>query len=183
MGSSHDNNQGLTPVITVAPRTPSQLHSANLTNLNAQTVHGNALASVSPAPLAQDADGTQLFASLSGPGQVQITQGAGGPQLTVTGTTSASSLMLTTKGGDGRFTLDGFSVNGPIGSILAGTVDLQGSLTVRGAANQIQLGNVANATLSASGWIQTLNLGTVQNSSLSVAGPKVRPRRVSARRA
>jgi hypothetical protein len=170
VGLSHENNQGLAAVIAAASPPPVQLQVANLINLNAQTVHGKTLASVTPAPLAQNAEGTQLFATLTGPGQIQFTEGASGPQLTVTGTSSASTLTLTTKGGNGVFTLDGLTTTGPIGSILAGGVSLQGALTVGGAANQVQLGNVTNSTLSVSGAVQSLSLGDVQNSSLSVAG-------------
>jgi hypothetical protein len=121
-------------------------------------------------PIATDAQGTQLFVSLAGPGQFQFTQDASGPKLVVSGTTENSRLTLDTKGGDGHFQFGTIAISGALGSIEGSGIDLQGSLSAGGAIDSVELGNVRNSSVLVQGAIGDLELGDVRDTTLAVVG-------------
>lgn len=125
-----------------------------------------------PQPIAQE-NGTQLFATLTGAGHIQVSQTQGGGEaLTITGTTATSSLVLTVKGGTAgqHFLLNSIDIAGPMNSITASGVDLQGQFVANGPLHFVSLGNAQNSTFTASGPIDSLNLGIVRNTMMSVNG-------------
>ena len=103
---------------------------------------GTILSSDTAPGIVQDADGTSFNVGLTGGGHWQVTQGASGPLLQVTATTSSSVIALQTSGGDGRFLLTGIDVEGPAQSLTGTAIDLNGPLTLNGRVGALFLGDV-----------------------------------------
>jgi uncharacterized repeat protein (TIGR03803 family) len=135
-----------------------------------------------------DADGTPVTLTLTGPGLGVLTPTDSGYTIAVTGTTTASSLQISTakaKGGgdDGRFTLSGLTVGNPadntdhtaINAVSAATTDLAGDVAITGPATSLTFGDVTGAALSvgapASGPapLLSVSLGRVTNAALTSA--------------
>ncbi|MDH4023578.1 MAG: Ig-like domain-containing protein, partial [Gammaproteobacteria bacterium] len=84
----------------------------------------------------KDADGTTVTFSLSGPGLGEVVKDGTNWDLKVTGTTASSAVtILTNSAGNGRVTLNDVHVFGPIGTFLAATTDLTGTLAIDGPVN------------------------------------------------
>jgi hypothetical protein len=140
----------------------------------------------------KDSGGTQVTLQLTGPGTGTLTSdGSGGFNVTLTGTTTATTfnintLKTTTPGDDGRFTLDNLTVGDPlnindhtsIGTINARTTDLAGNIAITGAASALNWGNIAGQHVISIGSPAILppippavsfTFGTVQNLTLNSA--------------
>ena len=93
-----------------------------------------------------DGDGTLGTFSMSGPGSALLTPVGGGViTMLTTGTTSASTMTITTNRttGDGRFLLDTITVPTSLGGLSASTTDLTTGLFVTGGLRTLSLGDVA----------------------------------------
>lgn len=145
------------------------------------------LSSSSHPVVIQDANGTQLTASLSGHGSWQITDGPGGLQLTVSNTDANSQLTLSTtaagghsgqghgnnSSGNPHFLLNGIDLQGALRSITGTSVDIQGTFTAESAINAISLGDFKpNSQFNLLSLSQTsdIDLGNVTDLSLTSAG-------------
>lgn len=124
------------------------------------TRHGVKLVRVEP-------DGTVVTYALSGPGTGTLSgNGITSPDVTLTGTTAASHLTITTRGGSGGLTLAGLSDDSSIGSINAPSTTLDGALAVQGNVGQLILGSLTGANLAASNFNSVLIAGPVASSNL-----------------
>jgi hypothetical protein len=118
-----------------------------------------------------DADGTAVTYKLAGPGTGTVAVGDDGIDVSLTGTTAASSLTITAAGGNGFADLNSISSNGPLASITAPKADLATSLTLAGAARKIVLNNVGTAEQNNTitlgpGAPATISLGNVVSTTL-----------------
>jgi hypothetical protein len=93
--------------------------------------------------LYQDADGDWVTVALSGTGNGTIYFLKSGlcdaARIVLTGTTSRSSLTITTKGSGSETTIGGIGVYGSLGSITGKTTDLAGDVTVTGLLGSLVL--------------------------------------------
>ena len=94
-----------------------------------------------------DGDGTVVTATVAGGGLVDLSAQGGGYLLTVTGTTAASVLTLTTAGGDGRVAITGIDVTAALGEARMATADLSGQANFAGGVKTLTVGDISNATL------------------------------------
>jgi len=99
----------------------------------------------------RDADGTLVRFSLSGPGTGEITIEDGEWDLELTGTNGNSVLtILTLGGGDNRVELDDVHVAGALGSVIAPTMDLTGTLALEGPLRAgLLIGSATGAVIAA----------------------------------
>lgn len=112
-------------------------------------------------------DGTVVTYSLSGPGTGTLSgNGITSPDITLTGTTSASHLSITTRGGSGGLTLAGLSDDSSVGAITAPTTTLDGVLEVQGSVGQLVFGSLTGSNLAAANFNSVLIEGPVANSNL-----------------
>ncbi len=132
-----------------------------------------------------DADGTRVTLTLTGGGTGTLTHGANGYGIAITGSTGKSVLTITTTktathGDDGRFTLGTLTVGNPnsakdhtaLGSLVATTTDLHGSVKIAGTVGAMAIGNVvgpAEIDIRSAGGNATLSMGTVQDLAITSA--------------
>ncbi len=84
----------------------------------------------------READGTVVTFRLTGPGLGEVIKDGTTWDLNVTGTTASSAVTITTNSaGSGRVTLNDIHVLGTIGTLLAATTDLTGTLAIDGPVN------------------------------------------------
>jgi hypothetical protein len=75
-----------------------------------------------------DGDGTVVLFTLKGAGTGEVVPAISGASLVVTGTTAASSVSISAKGGDGFATLKDITVAGSLKSLLAPNIDIAGGV-------------------------------------------------------
>jgi hypothetical protein len=150
--------------------TDSLLESDNTNNtavsptlLTAVDAFGNVGGRANVILILPDADGTQVTYKLTGPGMGTVNVGDSGTDLSLTGTTAASALTITGKGGDGLVELDDLSATGPIGTIKAATTDISGNATLSGGVAKLQLN--AGGTINEN---STLTLGAGASSAITL---------------
>jgi hypothetical protein len=97
------------------------------------------------------ADGTKVTYRLGGPGTGTLNSSNGAQSLSLTGTSIASSLLVSVVGGAGSETLTSISAASALGTISAAKVNLLGNLSIAGSAARIMLGNVTDGTLTLGG--------------------------------
>ena len=117
-----------------------------------------------------DADGTKVTATLTGPGQFQVVQGAALPTLLITGTDATSTFTLAGAGGNGWVNLEGVTLAGPMASFTAATTDPVSSFTVQGAVQTIVLGNVRDMVLSSTAAIGGVTVESWQSGGVVANG-------------
>ena len=101
-----------------------------------------------------DGDGTNVTYRLIGPGTGTVTDTDLGVQLSLTGTTAASSLIITNdKAGDGRATLQSISADSRIGVVRGPTVDV-GSLAIGAVINFSGIRSLVLGNLTSPGVMQ-----------------------------
>ena len=84
----------------------------------------------------RETDGTVVTFRLTGPGLGEVIKDGTNWDLNVTGTTASSAVTITTNSaGNGRVTLNDIHVVGPVGTFLAATTDLTGTLAIDGPVN------------------------------------------------
>jgi hypothetical protein len=124
-----------------------------------------------------DADGTTATFTLKGPGSATIEIVGDNPQQTVvkgvatitgtnnfvgsiaaTGTTGATTLTITTKGGNKMIDVPALTSDGSFKSIVAKTTNLTGNLSVAGAIATLSLNNASNGTIAINGLGPALSL-------------------------
>jgi hypothetical protein len=88
------------------------------------------------------------------------------PNLSLSGTTSASRVTITTRGGSGGVTLAGLSANSPVGAISAPGATLAGGLDVGGSLGKLVLASLNGGNLAAASFGSVLIEGAVTNSKL-----------------
>ena len=138
-----------------------------------------------------DAGGSIVTIKLAGPGTATVNFGANSAftqspgragdvvsaagiailDISTTGTSAATSLNITTRGGNGTVTIGGITVDASIKAINAKTTTLLGTLSIVGSLNKLVLGAANAATMSVGGALQTLQIGTATGASLSAVGP------------
>lgn len=153
--------RGLTSAnISSAPQVGSPFSQAAI-SLSFGTVgsrHGVKLLRTEP-------DGTVVTYTLAGPGEGTLSgDGITSPAVSLSGTTSASRLTITTHGGSGGLTLAGLSANSPVGSITAPGTTLAGVLDVGGSLGRLTLASLNGANLAAANFGSVLIGGAVTNS-------------------
>jgi hypothetical protein len=121
-----------------------------------------------------DVNGTPVTYKLNGPGTGTVNVGDDGVDVSLTGTTAASSLMITPTGGNRFANLNSISSNGPLASITGPRVNLASSLTLAGAARKIMLNNVGttgqnNTITLGPGAPATISLGNVVSTTLAAS--------------
>jgi uncharacterized protein YjiK len=131
---------------------------------------GTVLASGTGSADFQDADGTKVTATLTGPGQFQVVQGAALPTLLITGTDATSTFTLGGAGGNGRVNLEGVTLSGPMASFTASSTDPVSSFTVQGAVQSIVLGNVRDMVLSSTAAIGSVAVESWQSGGVVANG-------------
>jgi hypothetical protein len=94
-----------------------------------------------------DADGTLVTFKLTGPGTGTITSTSDGYSVALANTTTGSTLKITTKAGDGRFTLHDLVVSGPINQISASTTDFTGDISIAQNAADLTLGSLSGSAI------------------------------------
>jgi len=116
-------------------------------------------------------DGGVLTYSISGPGTGSVTGTAA--IITANGTTTASKLNLTKKGGNGFAAPGQITVNGSLSSFGNSKVLLGVSLTVTGTIKTLTLGDLSNnhITISGSGVATKMNFSSVDTVTLITASP------------
>ena len=121
-----------------------------------------------------DADGTQITYKLSGPGNgVWSTDDDGRYDLTLTGTTAASKLVISSKGGDGQSILDDIHVNGPLGSLSATRTTITGDVSISGGVGSVAIAGLQGSQVALGGdTAAKLKFNQVTGSQLSVGGVK-----------
>jgi hypothetical protein len=118
-----------------------------------------------------DADGTLATFRMTGPGDGTINVGDDGLDLSLDGTTTASSLTVTSRGGDSSFSISNLTADSVMGSIRAASVSITDSITLPDGASAITIGSIGREgtiTLGA-GPATALSLGTVTSTSLTAA--------------
>ena len=137
-------------------------------------------------------DGATVKVSLKGPGSASldlagsgltqstkkgvttISGAADAQDITVTGSTAATVLSITATGGPKTATLGGLTISGPLGQVLAKSIDLTGNLSAAGSVKSIQLHSASGAAMNigATGTPLTLkSTGTVTDESITSASP------------
>ena len=112
-------------------------------------------------------DGTVVTYTLAGPGTGTLSgDGITSPNLSLSGTTSASRVTITTRGGSGGVTLAGLSANSPVGAISAPGATLAGVLDVGGSLGKLVLASLNGGNLAAASFGSVLIEGAVTNSKL-----------------
>src|SRR5262249_9511926 len=96
-----------------------------------------------------DADGTRVTFTLTGPGHEQVVRDGNTWDVLLTGTDARSIFMIKTRGGDGQTEVDDIRVDGSLGKLRAATTDLTGDLAVRGTLGELVLDDVDGGTVSA----------------------------------
>lgn len=123
-----------------------------------------------------DADGTQVTFSLSGPGLGEVIKDGSNWDLKVTGTTASSAVTITTRGGgNGRVTLNDVHVFGPLVAFTAAKTDLTGTLAIDGPVSipgllpgTITLGSIQGGTVAVPSVEALTILGSVTNAKIYV---------------
>jgi hypothetical protein len=129
-----------------------------------------------------DADGTLVTFSLSGPGTGIASTGLDGLTLTLNGTTTASRLNATARGGEGDGANEVFvthlNVNGPMAAVNGKAIEITGSMTI-GDVRTVTLndvhgvhGNIDDAAVSFNGTTPiTLRLADVRDATITSTAP------------
>jgi hypothetical protein len=122
-----------------------------------------------------DTAGNRATLSLTGPGIGTVTQTNGMTEVTVTGTTSASRVLIVGKGSP--FDFDTITIAGPLAGINMSNAALIGGLAVAGSVTNVTLPSIGTGggatvpiTLGAGAPV-TLALGNVQGVTLTSAAP------------
>ena len=131
---------------------------------------GTVLASGTGTAEFLDADDTKVTATLTGPGQFQVVQGAALPTLLITGTDATSTFTLGGVGGNGRVNLEGVTLSGPMASFTASSTDPVSSFAVQGAVQSIVLGNVRDMVLSSTAAIGSVAVESWQSGGVVANG-------------
>jgi len=113
-------------------------------------------------------DGTSVTFFLGGPGTVEVLQDRNGPSIRLHGTDDSSSFRILTEGGTGGVTLDQASIEGPLGSLIAPTTRLVGTLAAQGPIGSLALGTVEGGTISAPSIRGLTVLGDVSHGTLLI---------------
>jgi hypothetical protein len=121
-----------------------------------------------------DGDGTPVNYILLGPGTGSVVVGDHGVDLSVTGTTAASSLIILNRapGGNGTIDLHDISVDGPLSSLTGSAVNVSSDVTITGGAHIVSLRSVAGGTITLGNdpTPALMLLGNVDNATLNAAG-------------
>ncbi len=131
---------------------------------------GTVLASGTGSAEFLDADDTKVTATLTGPGQFLVVQGAALPTLLITGTDASSTFTLGGVGGNGRVNLEGVTLSGPMASFTASSTDPVSSFAVQGAVQSIVLGNVRDMVLSSTAAIGSVAVESWQSGGVVANG-------------
>ncbi len=115
-----------------------------------------------------DGTGTVGTFKLTGPGTGTLAVGDHGVDLSLTGTTAASAVTITTPAGT-TFQLHNLTTDGAVGTLKGTTTAVTNIITLASSVNTITLGNLTGATLSAGGGIKSLSVTDWANGSLSAA--------------
>jgi peptidyl-prolyl cis-trans isomerase A (cyclophilin A) len=95
--------------------------------------------------------------------------------VTLTGTTAATTVTLSGKGGDRVLPLGSLSADAPVKAIVARGVSLTGSITTSGAVGALTLGNATGATINLGGDAaaagSAITVGTMTDTDLLSGGP------------
>ncbi len=121
-----------------------------------------------------DGDGTEVTFTLNGAGTGEVSATAEGFDVSVTGSTTASALAVTTTGGDGRANLHNLNVTESLQSFSGATLDLTGDILVSGTLATLNLGNIGaahQATILGTGVALQFIAGNVVDLSMNVASP------------
>ncbi len=121
-----------------------------------------------------DGDGTEVTFTLNGAGTGEVSATAEGFDVSVTGSTTASALAVTTTGGDGRANLHNLNVTESLQSFSGATLDLTGDILVSGTLSTLNLGNIGaahQATILGTGVALQFIAGNVVDLSMNVASP------------
>lgn len=103
-----------------------------------------------------DVNGTPVAYRLNGPGTGTVAVGDDGTDLSLTGTTANSSLVITAK--SAPVELHSLSADAPLASIKAPGIDFNGTLQLIGGANRIVLHNLSGVSLTSSAGIQSISV-------------------------
>jgi hypothetical protein len=123
----------------------------------------------------RDTDGTKVTFSIVGAGTGELTRDGANWNVTITGTAANSKVnILTDNAGNGRVTIHDIHVAGPLGSFIASTTDLTGTLAIDGPANipgplpSVTIGSVNGGTLAVPA-VETLTIvGSVTNARIYI---------------
>ncbi len=118
-----------------------------------------------------DADGTAVTYKLTGPGTGTVTAGDDGIDVSLDGTTLASSLLITGKGGDGFVELHDLTASDAIGSVKGSTTNIAGLVTLTGGVKHLALNDIATGASIAMGPAasSSITLGNVSAAQISAA--------------
>ncbi|HEX8911312.1 MAG TPA: peptidylprolyl isomerase, partial [Humisphaera sp.] len=141
-----------------------------------------------------EADGTQVTVSVKGPGTASLSFGGSGltqstakgkttvtgtdvslAGVAVTGTTAATTITISSKGGtDRQSTLGGLTTDGAVRAISAKGSVLTGALTAGGAVGSVVLAGATGGTITLGGAAtdkgSSLSLGTLADTAVTSAG-------------
>ena len=126
-----------------------------------------------------DAAGRPVTFTLSGPGTATLSflsAGNADPvQVTLTGTTAATRVTVTTSGPSGTLTLGDISATGSLAAFTAPAADLVGSFAVAGTLGTLVLDNTVDGptavAVGGAGVATTFRFGTLHDLSLTSAAP------------
>ncbi|HEX8913853.1 MAG TPA: hypothetical protein VF796_16005, partial [Humisphaera sp.] len=105
-----------------------------------------------------DVDGTVVTISVKGGGTGQVFGDGANVDLVLSGTTAKTTLSISARGGDGRFTLRDVSADGPLKSVSAKAVELAGTFWAGGDVGKAAFARLTG-TFAAAGSIGTLSVG------------------------
>ncbi len=117
--------------------------------------------------LQQNSDGTQTSYSLLGPGTGTWTSNA--ITATLTGTTGASQLKITKRGGNRIADLNTLTVNGSLKKFQGTTVSGLANLSISGSVGQLSIGSMSNGFIHV-GSAGKITLGVVTDTTLTTTG-------------
>ncbi len=109
-------------------------------------------------------DGLQ---SVSGKGAVTVSGAAGLWEIDATGTTAATSITITTRGGNNAVDVEGIISDGALGKITAKTSNIIGDINVNGTLRQLTAASISGGLLSASA-VSALSVHGVFADSMAV---------------
>lgn len=125
---------------------------------------------IGPGGVAVDFGGESLSTSASGKGDIVTGTDISIIELSTTSTTAASSIVITTIGGNKTVNIGQISSSSPLSSILASTATLIGPLTVAGPIRTVNLGTAVGAAITVDGNLFSFHANTIVGTSLDVTG-------------
>jgi fibronectin type 3 domain-containing protein len=123
-----------------------------------------------PGTLTVDLAGGTLSSSPSGKGAIVTGTNTTIVDITTNGTTAASSILISTTGGNKTVSIGAISSGTALNSILAPTASLIGPLTVAGTIKRVNLGSAVAATMTVGGNLSNFHANTINGASLVVTG-------------